>query len=57
LEKLEIPKTYDDINENSEEEKAKLRIIDLNELAHKELLLSIDEKRNSRKTTLKMING
>jgi hypothetical protein len=57
LEKIEIPKTYDDINENSEEEKAKLRIIDLTELAHKELLLSIDERRNSRKTTFKMING
>ena len=53
--KLEIPKADKEINKKTEDDKSKVRIIDLNELAYKELVLSIDVRRCSGKVALSKV--
>ena len=57
LGKLTIPKTNDEINEETDEGKTMMKIFDLNELAYTELILSIDVKISSGKIAFNMVKG
>jgi gag-polypeptide of LTR copia-type/Zinc knuckle len=57
LGKLTIPKTNDEINEETDEGKTMMKILDLNELAYIELILSIDVKTSSGKIAFNMVKG
>jgi thermostable 8-oxoguanine DNA glycosylase len=49
LDKLQIPKTSEELEEKSEEERRMMKNSDLNELAFAELILSIDVSNSSGK--------
>ena len=57
LGKLTIPKTSDEINEKTDEGKTMMKILDLNEIAYTELILSIDVKTSSGKVAFNMVKG
>jgi hypothetical protein len=57
LQKLSIPKVYEEIDETSEIGKKKSIIIEVNEIAYTELILSIDVKASSGKVAFKIIRG
>jgi hypothetical protein len=56
-EKLPIPKVDEDIDETSDISKKKSIIIELNEIAYIELILSIDVKGSSGKVAFNIIRG
>jgi hypothetical protein len=55
--KLPIPTMYEEIDEGTESGKKKYLIIELNEIAYTELILSIDVKTSSRKVAFNLIKG
>jgi hypothetical protein len=57
LGKLTIPKTNDEVNEETDKGKTMMKIFDLNELAYTELILSIDVKTSSGKIAFDMVKG
>jgi gag-polypeptide of LTR copia-type len=57
LGKLTIPKTNDEINEETDEGKTMMKIFDLNKLAYTGLILSIDVKTSSSKIAFNMVKG
>jgi hypothetical protein len=57
LGKLSIPTADEEIDEESESGKKKSAIIELNEIAYTELILSIDIKTSSGKVALNLIKG
>jgi hypothetical protein len=57
LGKAIIPKTNEEINEKTDEGKFKLKNSYLNELAHTELILSIDVRTSNDKMAFKMVKG
>ena len=57
LGKHTIPKTNDEINEETDEGKTMMKIFDLNELAYTKLILSIDVKTSSGKIAFNMVKG
>jgi hypothetical protein len=57
LGKLSIPKADEEIDETSEIGKKKSIIIELNEIAYTELILSIDIKASSGKVAFNIIRG
>jgi hypothetical protein len=57
LGRVEIPRTQDPIDKGTEEGKRKLAIIDLNEIAFTELILSIDATRSVGKIAFGIVKG
>ena len=57
LGKLSIPKSDEVFDEVSDEGKKKAKIIELNEIAYTELILSIDVKTSSGKIALNLVKG
>ena len=57
LGKLSIPKSDEVFDEVSDEGKKKAKIIELNEIAYTELILSIDVKNSSGKIAFNLVKG
>jgi hypothetical protein len=55
LGKLTIPKINQEINDETDEGKYKLKISNLNELAYTELILSIDVRTSSGKVAFRIV--
>jgi hypothetical protein len=57
LGKVKVPRTDEDYNMEFEEGKKLTITVEMNELAHTELILSIDDKTNSGKVEFNLVKG
>ena len=57
LGKVMIPKSTEEFDEESDDGKKKARVIELNEIAYTELILSIDVKNSSGKIAFNLVKG